>query len=63
VHQSKFVKKLDEIPKVDILPSTSRKKALDLADKGLIGQFTGIWPSPKWLFGWKQTGNLLSEVH
>jgi hypothetical protein len=42
VQQSKFVKKLDEIPKVVIMPSTLRKKYLDLIYKELINQFKGI---------------------
>jgi hypothetical protein len=43
---AQFVKKLAEIPKVSLLHSTSRRKALALAD-GLISDFTRIWPSPK----------------
>jgi hypothetical protein len=46
-HPSKFVKKLDEIPKVALPPSFSRRKALALVDRGLIGQFMGIWPLSK----------------
>jgi hypothetical protein len=49
-----FVKKLDEIPKVLLPPSSARKKALALADCGLIGQFTGIWPSPKTIETWME---------
>jgi len=43
---TKFVKKLDEMPKVSLSPSSSKRKALALADRGLIVQFMGIWPSP-----------------
>jgi hypothetical protein len=52
VHQSIFIKKLDKITKVSIPPSTSRKRAMDLADKGIINQFTGIWPSPNTVDFW-----------
>jgi hypothetical protein len=39
---SKFIKKLDENPKVSLPLSSSTKKALPLADQNLIGQFTSI---------------------
>jgi hypothetical protein len=41
----KFVKKMDQIPSVQIQGS-SRTLALKFAEQALIGQFTGIWPSP-----------------
>ena len=52
VQQSKFVKKLEEIPKVIIPPSTSRKKALALVYWGLIGQLIGTWTSQKTVAFW-----------
>jgi hypothetical protein len=45
-HPSQFMKKLAKMPKVALPPSTSKRKALALADRGFIGQFTGIWTSP-----------------
>ena len=41
-----FVKK-SEIPYVDLPVERPCRTALDLAKRGLIGQFTGLWPSPK----------------
>ena len=52
--QQSFVKKLDNIPSVDLPVDQTCRSALNLADKGLIGQFTGLWPSPKAIEGWVQ---------
>jgi hypothetical protein len=53
---SRFIKNLDEIPKIMLPSSTMRKKSLALAYHGLIGEFTGIWPFPKkYSFGFKKT--------
>ena len=49
---SKFVKKLDEIPEISLPPEAPIQVALSLADRGLIGQFTGLWPSPKTTEQW-----------
>jgi hypothetical protein len=49
---SKFVKQLDEIPQVPVHADSSRSLALKLADRGLIGQFTGIYPSPRAVSAW-----------
>jgi hypothetical protein len=46
------VKKIDEIPKVPVHPSTSRPFALWLAENGLIRQFMGLWPSPRAMAQW-----------
>jgi hypothetical protein len=47
-----FMKKLEEIPKVKLFPTTSRCKDLALVDRGLISQFTRIWPSPNSVAIW-----------
>lgn len=52
--QQKFVKKLDSIPTVALPEEEICKAALNLAEKGLIGQFTGLWPSPKTVENWTQ---------
>ena len=52
-NQQYFVKKLDNIPSV-ALPMDTCQNALNIADRGLIGQFTGLWPSPKTIAGWVQ---------
>ena len=44
---SKFVKKLDDVPEVILPPEGPIQVALSLADRALVGQFTGLWPSPK----------------
>lgn len=44
---SKFVKKTEGLQEVSLPPSLPRKAALALVEKGLIGQFIGLWPSPK----------------
>ena len=49
---SKFIKKLDEIPEVSLPPSLPRKAAISLAERGLVGQFTGFWPSPRSFQRW-----------
>jgi len=49
---SKFVKKLDVLQEVLLPPTIPRMAALSLAEKGLIGQFTGLWPSPKTVQRW-----------
>jgi hypothetical protein len=51
---SKFVKTLNEMPNVSLPPSSSRKKALALSYHSLIGQFTGIWPSPRIMGSWME---------
>jgi hypothetical protein len=49
---SKFIKKLDEIPEVSLPPALPRRAAVALAERGLVGQFTGLWPSPRTVQRW-----------
>jgi hypothetical protein len=42
-----FVKKLNQIPEVNILSTSPWHIALALAERGLIRKFTGIWPFPR----------------
>lgn len=49
---SKFVKKLDGLQEVVLPPSLPRMAALSIAERGLIGKFTGLWPSPKTVQRW-----------
>jgi len=49
---SKFVKKMEEIPSVELSPEEPCKLALLLAENALIGKFTGLWPSPKMVEAW-----------
>ena len=47
----KFVKKVD-IPSIELPAEKNCRLALNLVERGLIGQFTGLWPSPKAIDGW-----------
>ena len=48
-----FVKKAD-IPSVDLPAERPCRTALNLFERGLIVQFTRLWPSPKAVDGWVQ---------
>jgi len=50
----KFVKKLDNIPSIDLPPKETCRSALNLVERGLIGKFTGLWPYPKAIDAWVQ---------
>lgn len=52
VAQHKFVKKITEIPTVALSVEQPCKTALNLSERGLIGKFTGLWPSPKTAETW-----------
>jgi len=45
--QEKFVKNMDSIPSVALPVEEPCRAALKVVERGLIGQFTGFWPSPK----------------
>ena len=53
-NQHTFVKKLDNIPSMDLPAEQPCRTTMNIADRGLIGQFTGLWPSPKEIDGWVQ---------
>lgn len=48
----KFVKKLEDIPEIALPPEGPIQVALSLADWALVGQFAGLWPSPKSTKNW-----------
>ena len=50
----KFVKRLDEVPTIDLPPLHPMQVAISLADRALVEQFTGLWPSPKTIDNWIQ---------
>ena len=50
----KFVKRLEDVPEVALPPKETIRVVLSLADRALIDQFTGLWPSPKTTDGWVQ---------
>ena len=50
----KFVKRIEDVPVVALPPEETIRVALSLADRALIGQFTGLWPSPKTTDSWVQ---------
>jgi hypothetical protein len=49
---TKFIKKLDDVPEVNLPPEGPIQVTLSLADRALVGQFTGLWPSPKSTENW-----------
>jgi hypothetical protein len=49
---SKFVKKMEEIPSLELSPEAPCEFALLLAENTLIGKFMGLWPSPKTVEAW-----------
>ena len=49
-----FVKKLDEILVIDLPPQHPMHIVVSLADRALVGQFTGLWPSPNTIDNWIQ---------
>jgi hypothetical protein len=54
VEAPSFVKKLQDIPEIDLPPDQPMKIALSLSDRGLIGQFMGLWPSARSTENWIQ---------
>lgn len=50
----KFIKKLEEVPEIALQEDQPIKIALALADRGLVGQFMGRWPSTKTTDDWIQ---------
>jgi hypothetical protein len=49
---TKFVKKMEEIPSLELSPEEPCNIALSLAENSLIGKFTRLWPSPKTVEAW-----------
>lgn len=49
---AKFVKRIDDIPEIALPPEGPIQVALSLADRSLVGQFTGLWPSSKTTKNW-----------
>jgi len=46
------VKKLENIPETSLPRTLPRRAAISLAERGLVGQFIGLWPSPKSVHNW-----------
>jgi hypothetical protein len=46
------VKKMDNIPTVELPVEETCRSTLNLAKRDLIGQFIGLWPSPKAVEYW-----------
>jgi hypothetical protein len=49
-----FVRKLNDVPEIDLPPDQPMKVALSLSDRGLVGQFMGLWPSARTTDNWIQ---------
>lgn len=52
VEAAKFVKRLKDIPEIALPPEGPIQVALSLSERALVGQFTGLWPSPKSTENW-----------
>ena len=50
----KFIKKLDVVPKIDLPIEQPIKITLALAERRLVGQFMGLWPSTRTTDDWMQ---------
>ena len=50
----KFVKKLEAVPEIALPEEKSIRIAVSLAERALVGQFTGLWPNPKTMETWVQ---------
>jgi hypothetical protein len=50
----KFIKKLEDIPEIALPEEKPMQIALALAQRGLVGQFMGLWPSSKTTDDWIQ---------
>ena len=51
---SKFFKRIEDVPEVALPPEETIQVPLSLVDRALIGQFMGLWPSPKTTESWVQ---------
>jgi hypothetical protein len=49
-----FVKRLDVVPEIDLPPDHPMKVAISLSERGLVGQFMGLWPSARTTDNWIQ---------
>ena len=49
----KFVKKVD-IPSIKLHADRIYRSTLNIVEHGIIGQFNGLWPSPKAIDSWVQ---------
>jgi len=50
----KFIKKLDAVPEIDLPSEEPIKIALALAERGLVSQLMGLWPSTRTTDDWIQ---------
>ena len=50
----KFIRKLEEIPEIVLPEARPMKTALALAQRGLVGQFMGLWLFSKTTDDWIQ---------
>jgi hypothetical protein len=51
---SSFVKRLEDIPEITLPPEHPMKIAISLSERGLVGQFMGLWPSTRTTDNWIQ---------
>jgi hypothetical protein len=51
---SSFVRRLEDIPEINLPSEQPMKVALSLSQRGLVGQFMGLWPSTRTTDNWIQ---------
>jgi hypothetical protein len=51
---SSFVRRLEDIPEINLPPEQPMKVAISLSERGLVGQFMGLWPSTRTTDNWIQ---------
>jgi hypothetical protein len=49
-----FVKKLDDVPEINLPLEQPMNVAISLLDRGLVGQFMGLWPLAQTTDNWIQ---------
>jgi hypothetical protein len=49
-----FIKKLNSIPEIELPPEHPMKVVVSLFDRGLVGQFMGLWSSTRNTDNWIQ---------
>jgi hypothetical protein len=50
----KFIRKLEDVPVIDLPPDQPMSVVIPLEDRALVRQFTGLWPSPRTVDNWIQ---------
>jgi hypothetical protein len=60
--KSRFVKRSDSIPNLDLGFTVAKQNSIHLKEKSLIGKFTGHWPNPKTVQEWVSKNWVVSNL-